>query len=106
MNPDGLRTMGIMFRARPGGAKPDWLVVCCGMSILYISHDLLSVAALSHRVAILHDGEIVEAGPTSRIFAAPVHSYTAKLIASLPRRPLGIAEAPETDWVATLINSV
>src|ERR1019366_9107853 len=44
-----------------------------GMSILYISHDLLSVASLSHRVAILNDGEIVETGLTEKIFASPRH---------------------------------
>ncbi len=61
-----------------------------GTSMLYISHDLLSVAALSHRVAILHDGEIVETGPTTRIFAEPAHPYTARLIASLPRLPVAV----------------
>src|SRR4029077_3459931 len=42
-----------------------------GMGILYISHDLLSVAALCHRIAILNSGEIVECGPPSQIFGAP-----------------------------------
>jgi ABC-type glutathione transport system ATPase component len=55
-----------------------------GMGILYISHDLLSVAALCHRIAILNDGEIVEVGPPSQIFGAPRHSYTQKLVAALP----------------------
>jgi ABC-type dipeptide/oligopeptide/nickel transport system ATPase component len=59
-----------------------------GTSILYISHDLLSVASLSHRIALLNDGEIVETGPTADIFARPAHPYTARLIASLPRLPL------------------
>ncbi len=59
-----------------------------GMGILYISHDLLSVAALCHRIAILHDGEIVECGPPSQIFGAPQHAYTQKLVAALPRVPL------------------
>jgi ABC-type dipeptide/oligopeptide/nickel transport system ATPase component len=58
-----------------------------GMSLLYISHDLLSVASLSHRVAILNGGEVVETGATSRIFASPAHPYTARLIAALPRQP-------------------
>jgi peptide/nickel transport system ATP-binding protein len=57
------------------------------MGILYISHDLLSVAALCHRIAILNDGEIVEVGPPSQIFGAPRHPYTQKLIAALPREP-------------------
>ena len=58
-----------------------------GMGILYISHDLLSVAALCHRIAILNCGEIVECGPPSQIFGAPQHPYTQKLVAALPRLP-------------------
>ena len=58
-----------------------------GTSILYISHDLLSVAALCHRIAILNAGEIVECGKPSQIFGAPQHSYTQRLVAALPRLP-------------------
>jgi ABC-type dipeptide/oligopeptide/nickel transport system ATPase component len=58
-----------------------------GMGILYISHDLLSVATLCHRIAILNSGEIVECGPPSQIFGAPQHAYTQKLVAALPRLP-------------------
>jgi len=56
-------------------------------AILYISHDLLSVAALCHRVAILHQGRIVECGATSQIFRAPEHPYTRHLIDAIPRNP-------------------
>ncbi len=59
-----------------------------GMGILYISHDLLSVATLCHRIAILNSGEIVECGPPSQIFGAPRHPYTQKLVAALPRLPV------------------
>ena len=58
-----------------------------GMGILYISHDLLSVTALCHRIAILNAGEIVECGPPSQIFGAPRHAYTQRLVAALPRLP-------------------
>jgi len=58
-----------------------------GMAILYISHDLLSVAALCHRIAILHGGVIVECGPAQRLFEAPEHPYTRQLIAALPSNP-------------------
>jgi peptide/nickel transport system ATP-binding protein len=58
-----------------------------GMGILYISHDLLSVATLCHRIAILNSGEIIECGPPSQIFGAPQHAYTQKLVAALPRLP-------------------
>jgi len=56
------------------------------MAILYISHDLLSVAALCHRVAILRDGEIVECDEPDAIFESPRHPYTQRLIAALPSR--------------------
>jgi ABC-type glutathione transport system ATPase component len=62
-----------------------------GMAILYISHDLLSVAALSHRIAILHDGKILETGTPEKIFGAPEHEYTRKLVAALPNRPKGLS---------------
>jgi len=57
-----------------------------GMAILYISHDLPSVASICHRIAILHQGEIVECGSAEHIFTAPQHPYTRKLIAALPSR--------------------
>jgi len=68
-----------------------------GMGILYISHDLLSVAVLCHRIAILNAGEIVECGPPSQIFGAPQHPYTQKLVAALPRVPLLTAKNREFD---------
>lgn len=54
------------------------------MAIIYISHDLLSVASICHRVAILHQGEIVECAPPRQVFQAPSHPYTKRLVASLP----------------------
>jgi ABC-type glutathione transport system ATPase component len=59
-----------------------------GMGILYISHDLLSVASQCHRIAILNSGEIVECGPPSQIFGTAQHEYTRKLVAALPRLPV------------------
>ena len=50
------------------------------MAILYISHDLLSIASLCRRVAILDQGEIVEFAPVERIFRHPTHPYTRRLI--------------------------
>jgi ABC-type dipeptide/oligopeptide/nickel transport system ATPase component len=55
-----------------------------GMAILYISHDLLSVAGLCHRIAILHQGEIVECQSAAETFQNPAHPYTRQLIQSLP----------------------
>lgn len=58
------------------------------MSILYISHDLLSVATISDRVAVMEQGEIVECRSTRDIFHSPQHPYTRKLIQSLPVPPV------------------
>jgi ABC-type dipeptide/oligopeptide/nickel transport system ATPase component len=64
-----------------------------GMSILYISHDLLSVATISHRVAVMHQGEIVECRSTAEIFRDPAHPYTRDLIRALPVVPRFAAAA-------------
>jgi ABC-type dipeptide/oligopeptide/nickel transport system ATPase component len=58
------------------------------MAILFISHDLLSVASLCDRLAILKRGEIVESGPTGGLFHNPVHEYTRALLRALPQHPL------------------
>jgi ABC-type dipeptide/oligopeptide/nickel transport system ATPase component len=62
-----------------------------GMAILYISHDLASVAGICDRVAILHEGQIVESGVTHKVLTAPSHEYTQRLLASMPRMPQAIA---------------
>lgn len=55
------------------------------MGMLFISHDLLTIAAICDRLAILHKGEIVECGPVKRVLAAPQHFYTKQLIAAVPK---------------------
>ena len=54
------------------------------MATLFISHDLLSVAAISNRVAVMHQGEIVECRPTRELFTNPAAPYTRRLIDALP----------------------
>lgn len=58
-----------------------------GMSILYISHDLASVAGICDRIAILHEGQIVETGTTEQVLTSPRHEYTQRLMAAMPRMP-------------------
>ena len=58
-----------------------------GMSVLYISHDLLAVASLCHRIAILNEGEIVECATPQQIFFSPTHPFTRKLVEALPSMP-------------------
>ncbi len=55
-----------------------------GMSILYISHDLLSVASLCDRIAILRQGQIVESMRRSGCSPPPRHPYTRTLLAAIP----------------------
>lgn len=56
-----------------------------GMAMLYISHDLGAIARVSHRVAVMYAGEIVEDGSATRVFGQPTHPYTRGLLASIPR---------------------
>ncbi|MGH9497197.1 MAG: ABC transporter ATP-binding protein [Candidatus Sulfotelmatobacter sp.] len=58
-----------------------------GMSILYISHDLASVAGICDRIAILHQGRIVETGATEQVLLRPRHEYTQRLMAAMPKMP-------------------
>ena len=55
-----------------------------GLAYLFISHDMAVVERVSHRVAVMYMGEIVEIGPRRAIFEAPQHAYTRKLIAAVP----------------------
>ena len=58
-----------------------------GMAILYISHDLASVAGICDRIAILHEGQIVESGTTAQVLTNPSHEYTRRLMAAMPKMP-------------------
>lgn len=56
-----------------------------GIAMLFISHDLPSVASLAHRVEILHEGRIVESGAPETIFRHPAHPFTQELVKAIPR---------------------
>jgi ABC-type glutathione transport system ATPase component len=62
-----------------------------GMAILYISHDLASVAGICDRIAILHEGQIVETGTTEQVLLSPRHEYTQRLMAAMPKMPQPLA---------------
>ena len=55
-----------------------------GMSYLFITHDMAVVSYLADEVAVMHQGQIVEQGPTEQILLQPQHHYTQKLLAAVP----------------------
>jgi peptide/nickel transport system ATP-binding protein len=61
------------------------LQVQTGTAMLYISHDLGAIARVSHRVAMMYAGQIVEDGSATRVFGQPTHPYARGLLASIPR---------------------
>ncbi|KFC70956.1 hypothetical protein FG93_02713 [Bosea sp. LC85] len=84
-----------------------------GLAYLFISHDMAVVERVSHRVAVMYLGEIVELGPREAVFSDPQHPYTRKLLSAVPvpdparrslRRELAVDEIPSPirtlDWSA------
>jgi oligopeptide/dipeptide ABC transporter ATP-binding protein len=56
-----------------------------GLALIFITHNLGIVAKMCDQLAVMYAGRVVESGPVSRIFNAPVHPYTEALLNSIPR---------------------
>ena len=56
-----------------------------GLTYLFITHNLSVVAYIAHYVAVMHQGKIVEQGPTDEILDSPQHPYTQQLLSAIPQ---------------------
>ena len=65
-----------------------------GLALLFISHDLAIVEHMTHRVAVMYLGKIVEMAPRQQIFTAPKHPYTKALLSAVPVPEPGAARHP------------
>jgi oligopeptide/dipeptide ABC transporter ATP-binding protein len=89
LNPDliiadeAVSALDVSIRAQIINLMMD-LQVEFGVSYIFISHDLAVVERISHRIAVMYLGEIVEMGPRAAVFEDPRHPYTRKLMAAVP----------------------
>ncbi len=63
-----------------------------GVSFMFISHDLSTVASFADEIVVLYAGRVVEQGPVAKILAPPFHPYTRLLISSVPELRIGWLE--------------
>ncbi len=83
-----------------------------GLAIVFIAHDLRLVRHVSHRVAVMYRGRLVEFGDSEALFAAPLHPYTRLLIGSAPTLepmqdvPCRVGQTPASGGVAAATGCV
>ncbi len=70
------------------------------IAFLFISHDIAVVERVSHRIAVMYQGEIVEIGPTEQVLRRPQHPYTKTLLLAVPVPP---AKAPPLKAVVEVV---
>jgi len=76
-----------------------------GLSMLFVSHNMAVVRQISDRIAVMHDGVIVEMGATADVFERPQDPYTQLLLASVPRLAAGtipVVDSGDTEQLAEL----
>ncbi|MFE4611683.1 ABC transporter ATP-binding protein [Streptomyces niveus] len=76
-----------------------------GVSLVFISHDLGSVAGIADRIAVLHQGELVEVGAARDVISRPRHPYTRLLVRSAPTLHTAPADRAEREALRALLNT-
>jgi len=74
-----------------------------GATLLFISHDLGSVAGITDQLAVLYRGTVVENGPTSRVLRQPEHPYSQLLVRSAPTLYGGVIDRTERERLRRLL---
>ncbi|MBT3706135.1 MAG: ABC transporter ATP-binding protein [Proteobacteria bacterium] len=78
-----------------------------GVSFVFISHDLSTVASFADQIVVLYAGRVVEQGPTNAVLSPPYHPYTRLLISSVPELRVGwLEETMETQEAQAGIDRV
>jgi peptide/nickel transport system ATP-binding protein len=75
------------------------LVDTLGLGVLFITHDLGVMSAIADRVAVMHDGLIVEQGERDQVFSDPQHAYTRSLLSSLPGAKGGLSSRADLERI-------
>jgi ABC-type glutathione transport system ATPase component len=76
-----------------------------GAALVFISHDLGSVAGIADRIAVLYQGEIVEVGAVRAVVNAPQHPYTRLLVSSAPTLRTGAADRARREALRDLLHA-
>ena len=76
------------------------------LTLVFVSHDLSVVGHACDRVAVMHQGQIVETGSTREVYDHPQHPYTRELVLAEPSLRSALAEASAADPGATTVGNV
>jgi peptide/nickel transport system ATP-binding protein len=87
---EAVSALDLSFKAQIVNLLSD-LQAELGLAMLFISHDLAIVEHMTHRVAVMYLGRIVEIADRDRLFSAPAHPYTQALLSSIPSFEPGAA---------------
>jgi ABC-type oligopeptide transport system ATPase subunit len=80
------------------------LVSELSLTLVFVSHDLSVVRRVCDRVAVMHDGQVVETGTTDEVYEDPQHPYTQRLVAAVPTLAKALAGVSAADLAAATLS--